>query len=128
MKNLRPLIYASAVVLLAFISVGLSSPHCEDGTIKLFLSNLVLYGSFPLAGVYLGLKSKKNNLIAYAFWGLLFSIPAMSGYLYFAFGPEHCTPRLHNLGETLKRGFPLFTLFATGIPLILTYTIKNRRS
>jgi hypothetical protein len=126
MKNRRPLIYASAAVLLAFIAVGLSTPACEDGTIKSLLTNTVLLGAFPLAGIYLGLKSKKNDLVAYAAWGLLFSIPAISGYLYFAFGLDGCIPLSHILVETLKRGLPLYTLLATGIPLAITYKIKNR--
>ena len=134
MKNIRPLMNASAAVLLVFLTVGLSSPDCEDGTTKSFITNTILLGAFPLAGIYLGLSSKKNDIIVHMAWGLLFSIPAISVYLYFAFelGELGLEDRFilfrYHLWETLKRGLPLYTLLATGIPFLITDKIKHRKS
>ena len=128
MKADKALVYASFFVLLVFAAVGLSKPDCEDGIVKSSLSMISIFGAFPVAGVYLGLKGKRENRTMYCAWGILFGMPALLAYLYFAFGTESCASILSLLGKSISEGIPIITLLSMAIPLFVTQYITAKRA
>ena len=126
MKPTKVLLHASLFVLIVFVAVGLSKPDCEDGIIKSVLTSIAFFGAFPVAGIYLGLKGKKENRALYFTWGLLFSIPAVLAYMFFAFGAGSHSAFFEILGGSIKGGLPIITLFSTAIPFVITQFIDRK--
>ncbi|ADE55912.1 hypothetical protein [Coraliomargarita akajimensis] len=128
MNPAKALLHASLFVLVVFVAVGLSKPDCEDGIMKSSLTMVCLFGAFPTAGFYLGLKGKRENRMLYLAWGLLFGIPAMLAYIFFAFGTENCSSIMSLLGESIRGGMPVFTFLSMAVPLVITQLILTKRA